>query len=98
MKQVIIIEGIRYVYEHILLYCPIIETDKKVTKYGLTLILQGMSEKIRILFDSKEERDEKLLSLDNHFGVFTREKEKEEVSITPSFLELEAKKAGFLLG
>lgn len=96
MKQVIIIEGIRYVYAHILLYCPIVETDKKTTKYGLTLILQGMSEKIRILFDSKEERDEKLLILDNHFGVLT--KQKEGVSKTPSFLELEAKKSGFLLG
>ena len=97
MKNVIEIEGVRYVYAHILLYCPIIENDKKTSKHGLTLVLQGMADRIRILFDSKEDRDLKLRELDKYFGlesIPTQSLSKPNLS----FLEIEAKKSGFLLG
>jgi len=96
LLNIIIIEGVRYVYSHILLYCPIVETQKKSTKHGLTLVLQGMSERCRILFETKEERDLKLKELDKYFGLESTPNQ--NISKPDlSFLEIEANKSGFLL-
>jgi hypothetical protein len=97
MKQeVIIIEGIRYVLQHIVLYCPIINEVKKQKQYGLSLLLNGLdNQKVQILFDSKEDRDKKLLELDNYFGVV--DKSTQNVKSINDFLKTEAEKSGYLV-
>lgn len=97
MKQeIIIIEGIRYVLSHIVLYCPIINEEKKQKKHGLSLVMNGInSQKIQIFFETKEDRDETLFELDNYFGV-----QNKNVQFTPSindFLKSEASKSGYLV-
>jgi hypothetical protein len=97
MKEVIIIEGIRYVLKHITLYCPIISETKKDRKYGLSLVVMGLDgQKVQILFDDKFERDAVLRDLDLYFGV----EDKEPVTVqqnTNDFLQLEAKKSGYIV-
>lgn len=95
MKQAIILEGIRYPFQHIALYCPIV-SEKKDRKYGLSLVIVGLDgNKIQVLFDSKEERDEKLYELDVWFGL---ENAPERKVVNPNdFLKREAQNSGYLI-
>lgn len=96
MKTAIIIEEVRYSYAHLITYTPIVERDK----HGLTMLFQGMDHKVKLMFDSREQRDVIITELDQYFGLTSTKtllSDNKKKSQVPDFLNEEAKKSGYLI-